>query len=69
MTVTNLGKIGSVVDHSALSNVTKELKSYTPPSLVHHYIISVLLLHITGERWYNNLDGELTERLREDLPV
>ena len=67
--VTRLEEMGSVVDQSALLSVTKELKSYTPPSLFPHDIISVLTLHNTREISGNNLDTELIERLREYIPI
>ena len=55
------------IDDAAIETITKEVKTYTPPSSVHHDIISVITLHITRARSDNILDTELVERLREDL--
>ena len=57
------------IDDAAIQTITKELKTYTPPSSVHHDIISVFTLHITCARSDNILDTELVEILWEDLPV
>ena len=59
----------NVTNDAAIQTITKELKLYTPPSSVHHDIISVITLHTTRERSDNNSDTELVDKLREDVPV
>ena len=48
---------------------TIELKSYEPPSPVHRDIIYVISLHITDRQSGNEMDTEMTEKVREDIPV
>ena len=57
------------IDEAAIEIINKELKSYTPPSSVHHDIMSVITLHITRPKSDTIFGPELVKELSEDLPV
>ena len=52
-----------------METITIQLKSYEPLSPVNRDIISVISLHITDRQSGNEMDTEITEKVREDIPV
>ena len=59
----------NAIYEAAIETITIELKSYEPPSLVHRDIISIILLHITRRQSGNEMDTEITEKVRADITV
>ena len=61
--------MSNAIDEAEMETINIELKSYEPPSPVHRDIISVISPHITDRQSGNEMDTEITEKVREDIPV